>query len=127
MLESIGGYPHPSLVKVLHDFMQEMQQLRKIPMSKIDIHTPPVPRQLPGSNDCGIFLIENATKIIENPADFISRAYSYRLDNWYPSSDISNRRTEIAKQLYDFGQEQRRVGQVLKHLPELVLNVQVCN
>ena len=127
VLESVGGYPHPPLVKVVLEFMQEMQQLRKIPMSKIDIHTPPVPRQLPGSNDCGIFLIENATKIIENPADFISRAYSYRLDNWYPSSDISNRRTEIAKQLYDFGQEQRRVGQVLQHLPELVLNVQVCN
>lgn len=127
VLESIGSYPQPSLVKVLHGFMQEMQQLRKLPMSKINIHTPPVPRQDPGSNDCGIFLIENAKKIIENPADFISRAYGYRLENWYSPSDTSNRRTEIAKQLLDLGQEQRRVGQVLQHLPELELHVQVYN
>ena len=127
VLESIGSYGEPSLVKVLHEFMQEMQQLRKLPKNKIEIHTPPVPRQATASNDCGIFLIENATKIIENPEDFVSRAYSYQLENWYSQSDISNRRTEIAKQLLDFGQEQRRVGQVLQHLPELVLHVQVIN
>lgn len=125
ILESIGGYRQPEGVPILLAFMHEMQQLRKIPKSKIEIYTPTVPKQPTGSNDCGIFMIENAMKVVENHNEFIRRATANQLTDWYSPSALSNRRVEITKQLIDLAQEQRRVGQILQHLPQLDLQVKL--
>ena len=70
-------------------------------------------------------MIENAMKVVENHNEFIRRATANQLTDWYSPSALSNRRVEITKQLIDLAQEQRRVGQILQHLPQLDLQVKL--
>ena len=119
ILESIGGYNEPKGVPILRTFMQEMQALKKAPPVDIAVHTPAVPRQSAGSNDCGLFMIESAARVLESPDDFIQRAQKHHLSDWYPPSVASGRRVEIGKLLERLGQEQRQGGVV----PEFAGNV----
>ena len=109
VLESIGGYTEPEGVASLRRFMREMQMLQKIAPSDIEVYTPDVPRQAAGSNDCGLFMIESAARVLESPCEFIQRVQRNQLSNWYPSNDASRRRTEIASLVLTLGQEQRQV------------------
>ena len=108
VLESIGGYTEPEGVASLRRFMHEMQLLRNLPPSNIEAYTPDVPRQTPGSNDCGLFMIESAARVLESPDDFIQRAQRNQLSNWYPPKNASSRRAEIASVVLTLGREQRQ-------------------
>ena len=128
ILESIGGYDEPKGVHILRNFMQEMQLLKKQPAADIIVHTPVVPRQSPLSNDCGLFMIQNCAKVLENPDDFTQRAQQNLLHNWYEPSDASKRRRQMSDLLEKLAKEQRQEGEVHElaaelELPDLKLKV----
>ena len=69
VLESIGGYSEPLGVKVLKDYMNRIRKEKGFKEIEIASSSLNVPKQRPGSYDCGIFLLHNAKLILENPSN----------------------------------------------------------
>ena len=108
VLESIGGYGEPEGAGILANFMKEMRTLAEMLPSEVPILTPDVPLQPQASNDCAIFMLESASKILESPEMFSDRAQLNQLRNWYPASSVTNRRYEITKLVEKLAQEQNQ-------------------
>ena len=105
-LESIGGYPLPKGIEVLSSFMQEARAVRRLDRVPIEAFTLAVPKQRVASNDCGLFLIHNARMILRDPDDFLSRAKSGSLIDWYDSEVVSSHREDLAARLRLLSKEQ---------------------
>ena len=95
VLESIGRYPEPRGVAVLSNFIQQIRDSKKLPQVTIPTKTLDVPRQPSGSNNCGIFLMKNATAVLESPEEFLEKAPRNELANWYPAESLASGRSEI--------------------------------
>ena len=108
VLESIGGYPEPRGVTVLSNFLQQIRDAKKLPKVTIPAVTLDVPRQPPGSNNCGIFLMKNATAVIESPEEFLQKARRNELANWYKPEAIANGRAEIVATIKSLQKDQRK-------------------
>ena len=124
VMESIGGYREPRGVAVLHDFLRGIRSLKKLDPSNISIKTLNVPKQEQRSNNCGMYLMENASMILNHPDDFIFKAQTDSLLDWYPTALVSRRREEMADLLKRLGHDQRRPGELhetegLLDLPDL--------
>ena len=92
---------------------------------------PEVPRQSPGSNDCGVHLLENISRIQENPLQFIARAQIDNLKDWYPTASLVKRRSELAGTIRRLGEDQRLPGGLHEgegplQLPSLVMVRKMC-
>ena len=85
VLESIGGsYAKPP--PVTEQFKSVLEETRQmIDGKRLAYRTfiPEVPRQNPGSNDCGIFTLKYVKKIVSNPKEFIQAAKSDCLRWWF--------------------------------------------
>ena len=68
-LVSIGGYSEPLGVKVLKDYINRIRKEKGFKEIEIASSSLNVPKQRPGSYDCGIFLLHNAKLILENPSN----------------------------------------------------------
>ena len=90
------------MIQLLHDH----RVAAGLPLTQIRVLTPLVPRQPVASNDCGIFVVENASRIFKNPDEFLERASQGSLKDWYKSNELSRRRIEIAAELRKLGAEQ---------------------
>ena len=108
VLESIGGYREPAGVRIMSKFLQERRVAANLPRTEIPIITPEVPRQPIGSNDCGIFLIENVTRIVQNPGIFLEKVSGGQLKEWYRPADVSQGRIEIAASIRKLSIDQKR-------------------
>ena len=128
-LESIGGYREPLGLSIMNNFLKEIMRVRGL--RKPDpfiLGSPSVPKQISGSNECGLFLVENAGMILRNPDDFIMRAQTHTLSDWYPTEQVATKRQETAEQLKVLAEKQRQPGELLEGrgiltLPELVFQV----
>jgi hypothetical protein len=80
-----------------------------------------VPRQSPGSNDCGLFCMTFAEKILEDPDSFEDLAKKGVLDVWFPASSVLTKRDEVARLIGQQAVEQREPGREMAghplHLP----------
>ena len=128
ILESIGGYPEPRGAAILRGLLVEVRARNKLDRVEAITLAPEVPCQSPGSNDCGIFLLESMSRIQENPLEFIARAERDTLKEWYSTASLVKRREELAETLRRLGEEQRLPGGLHEaegplHLPGLVLMV----
>ena len=121
ILESIGGYSEPSGVAFLSNFLLEIRSLKNLPPVEIKIVTSDVPRQTPGSNNCGLFLLHSAEQVLTNPKHFLRLAEENLLGNWYPSSSVSKKREQIAQLIQRLATEQRMPGGVNQSLEKLNL------
>ena len=121
ILESLGNYPEPVGTGVLRQFLVERRLQCGGPLVDFDTVTPVVPKQEPGSNDCGVFLMEMATLITMNPEVFIYEAASNSLSDWFCRTSLRGRRQEMASLLKSLGEEQRSPGGVLENEGALVL------
>ena len=110
VLESIGGYSEPLGVKVLKDYMNRIRKEKGFKEIEIASSSLNVPKQRPGSYDCGIFLLHNAKLILENPSKFIFQAENNDLGNWYSESDVLNKRSEMKNTLKKLSEDQRCKG-----------------
>ena len=99
VLESIGNYPEPLGVAKLSMFLHQIRDSKALPKVNIPIKTLAVPRQAPGSNNCGIFLMKNATTILESPEEFLQKASTNDLAHWYKSESLNDGRAEIIKMI----------------------------
>ena len=95
VLESIGRYPEPRGAAILSSFIQQIRDSKKLPQVTIPTRTLDVPRQSSGSNNCGIFLMKNATAVLESPEEFLQKAPRNELANWYQSESVANGRADI--------------------------------
>ena len=86
ILESLGGSfaKEPPITKIFIEFLAEQRQLLDGRRVEFKIVTPEVPRQAPGSNNCGLFLIKYMRKIIETPEDFVEKVKNCKLADWFP-------------------------------------------
>ena len=106
VLESVGGYPEPLGAQFMIQLLHDHRVAAGLPLTQIRVLTPLVPRQPVASNDCGIFVVENASRIFKNPDEFLERASQGSLKDWYKSNELSRRRIEIAAELRKLGAEQ---------------------
>ena len=131
ILESIGGYPEPRGADILRNFLAQIRVRNKLdPVEAVTI-APEVPRQSPGSNDCGVHLLENISRIKENPLQFIARAQIDNLKDWYPTASLVKRRSELAGTIRRLGEDQRLPGGLHEgegplQLPSLVMVRKMC-
>ena len=121
ILESIGGYEEPLGVALLRTFMNELRARQSLKPVETYVKALAVPKQEPMSNNCGLFMIENATKIMNNSEEFVARAEKDQLHDWYSASDVTGRREEIAELPTKLGQEQRKNGELHEKEGDLVL------
>ena len=121
ILESLGGYCEPVGAGILRDFLVEQRLSHGGGSTKFITSSPRVPRQPPGSNDCGLFVIEYASEIIRDTDNFKQRATENRLRDWFPQLRLKSKRSEIAVLLRKLGEEQRAPGGVLEGEPLLAL------
>ena len=114
ILESIGRYPQPSGAEVVRNFLIELRVSVGGPRVPFKTFTPPVPRQEALSNDCGLFALEYAEKIVQDPDEFVRKARLNDLSDWFDSDTVSVKRKELAELLRQLGEEQRQPGGVLE-------------
>ena len=130
ILESIGKYKEPKGAEILRSFLTEQRVLAGGPNVPFVTHSPSVPRQDVGSNDCGLFLLEYALEITSDPDLFVERASTGDISSWFPQERVRTRREDLARLMQNLGEEQRLPGGVLEgeaplSLPNLFSN-EVC-
>ena len=128
VMESIGGYGIPAGAQILVDFIRQVRSSNgwdpvDCPISSLDI-----PKQGVGSNDCALFMLEAATKLVENPDAFLDEARNNNLRTLFDPQQIKTRRKEMADLIVRMGEEQRQPGGPLEvlgplNLPDLGLQV----
>ena len=121
VMESIGGYGIPDGASYLVDFIKQVRASNgwapvDCPISSLDM-----PKQGAGSNNCALFMLEVATKLIENPEAFLAEAQNNNLRTLFEPQQIKTRRKEMADLLLRMGEEQRQPGGPLEHLGALNL------
>ena len=116
-LESIGGSyaVFPPLTEKFIEVLEHLQEGRceKQPFSK---SIPVVPRQDRGSNDCGMFVLEFALRILKDPKGFESKALDSSLANWFKTSSVCNKREELAQHFKSQALEQRKKGGFMENV-----------
>ena len=85
-----------------------------------------VPKQKGGA-DCGLFLLENVSRILDNPEHFFVQAAEDDLACWYHPNEVVGMREELATLLKQLGEEQRDVGGLLVSLNQLFSSKLACN
>ena len=128
VMVSIGGYGIPAGAQILVDFIRQVRSSNgwdpvDCPISSLDI-----PKQGVGSNDCALFMLEAATKLVENPDAFLDEARNNNLRTLFDPQQIKTRRKEMADLIVRMGEEQRQPGGPLEvlgplNLPDLGLQV----
>ena len=120
-MESVGGYEEPTVVPKLQDFLASLRFAKGLPELEIGSFGVDMPKQLEGSNDCGIFMLEMIERIATHPTEFLTRFKEGIMAEWFDTRDVQSRRREIAETLQVMGEEQRQVGQLHDDMPPLVL------
>ena len=128
VMESLGGYGIPAGAPILADFIRQVRGSTgwdsvDCPISSLDI-----PKQGTGSNDCALFMLETATKLVENPDTFLDEARNNNLRTLFDPQQMKTRRKEMADLIVQMGEEQRQPGGPLEvlgalNLPDLGLQV----
>ena len=121
VLESIGGYPEPSGAEFLRRFLVEKRLQCGGPQVSFKTIIPCVPKQVRGSNDCGVYLMEFSSKLLMDPEEFVKKAAENSLSDWFSSESVSGRRKELSELLRNLGEEQRKLGGVLEDEGQLML------
>ena len=97
-LESLGGNRalNPPLTSKFIEVLEFLQKGR-CTRTKIATYVPQVPRQREFSNDCGMFCLEYAERIVRDPISFEINASKDSLLNWFPTSSLDNKRSDLAE------------------------------
>ena len=74
--------------------------------------TPRVPHQPYRSNNCGLHSIEMATRIMNDPKEFLNRLDKKTLKEWSPVADCISMNT-IAEQIVSVSRDRRLSDEVL--------------
>ena len=121
IMESIGGYETPAGAAILGNFLSNVRA--RIGWDPVDCITITLesPKQPPGSNNCGLFMLENVAMVLRDPDDFCLKAETRSMKDWYPSSQVAGRREEMAELIRRMGKDQREPGQV--HETQEALNL----
>ena len=121
IMESIGGYHAPQGASILEDFLKGVRATKGwAPVDTVTVILDS-PKQSAQSNNCGLFMLETIRKILLDPEDFLARAQNNSIFDWYPPSQVSGRRQEMAQLLEKLGEEQRLPGNLLDKEAELDL------
>lgn len=108
-MESIGGYPYPPRMTNFIEALEFLQKGRCDDV-KFSAHVIQVPRQPQGSNDCGMFILEFAKRIVMDPIQFETDAAKDSLVNWFTVSSLANRRSDLAQYIREQSVVQREEG-----------------
>ena len=87
----------------------------------IPVITLDVPKQPVGSNDCGVYLLENCKLLLQNTEELLQKAEENSCGSYYSRSVVQHRRKEIAEHLERLGEEQRLSDGIHEGLPDLKL------
>ena len=112
VLESIGG-PYaavPPLGKIFCDYLQLIRgsPIDKYPQFQLVILD--VPRQKRMSNNCGLFIMEFAERILNNPKGFEEQAEQNTLGKWFPVHVVDSKRDFLINQICQLASDQRMEG-----------------
>ena len=121
IMESIGGYPVPKRVENLRQFLRDIRTSKGWDPVDPVIVTLDAPKQVAGSNDCGLFTLETISHIVYDPEGFRVKAHNNETGNLYPADQGSARRREFANMIKDLGEQQRLPGELHAGEPPLEL------
>ena len=113
ILESIGGDIYaqaPPITKQFIQFLQFIHVREQQSEQKFQVHIPPVPHQSRGSNDCGMFLLHFAEKILENPTEFEIEVSKGNLESWFDPEILLESRQELVEFIKDTAIQQHKPG-----------------
>ena len=121
VMESIGTYGVPLGAEILRNFIRQVRASNDWDPVDCIITCLDTPKQRKQSNDCAFFMLEAASKLIEDPDTFFERALKNDMMGWYNVDEVHLRRQEMANLLEHMGEEQRKGGQVLETEDKLCL------
>jgi len=94
--KNITKYSRLLLNFVQSELMERKMVDKTISTQQMPVFNPPTPQQ-PNENDCGLFLLHNAQKFLENPAVIFGkkRLATVNLKEWFDITEIMAKRNEI--------------------------------
>ena len=82
-----------------------------------------MPRQRRASNNCGMFALEDVEKILDNTEQFEEQAKSDGLSNWFSVQSVDKKRQQVAEEVIQTAEDQRKSGGKLEGRPPLVVTL----
>ena len=119
VLESLGGdYSRtPPCAAPFCAFLLSLRARAGVQGPEFVTSTPPVPRQLRGSNDCALFCCQFVEKILQSPIEFENRAKRNDLTDWFEVEAVKDKREQLAAQISQMALDQRQPNGQLEGRP----------
>jgi hypothetical protein len=105
VLDSIGTYESPQAATTLKKTIEDACLDQELKLVK-----PVLSRQVKGSNNCGLCVIEYAEKIMHNPEEFVRRGIQGDIGDWINIAEIEDMRFKTAELFKEMGINQRNRG-----------------